>query len=1319
MSIDSINIRQYLEGKGLQLKNAGRSNVHTHCMFCDEPTDKRGRLYINVDDQAEIRGLFHCLTGDTKVVTWDGLRPIAELAGGTHKIMTQGGRWVDAPVHDFGRQQVWQVVVSRNGRHQTIGATDEHRWLLRSQSGPNRERFTRDLKPGDRLAYAYGQGIKSVRPSRFGAAAGLVFGDGTRKHSGSCIDLHGDKNRALEPFFNGAHSYECETDGRSYRKIVDLPAAFKDLPDLDESRSYLAGWLAGYIAADGSVSTDGQVELWSAEREHLEFVEKLCIRIGIGTYGVTGPYERTGQATNFGDRPLWRIGFLRDTLTADMLIVEEHRRRFEAHDPAYTRKGWVVQSVTRTDQHESVYCAVVPEHESFVIAGNILTGNCKLCDKKGALPTILRQYGDYEQYRGDSSEENTEQRRAILEAATVFYMDALGNCDRTFKYEHDGREYEHTPLEYLQGPSRGLSMSTIVDRRIGWANGGKDLFVHLRKQGFETRDIMATGVVVELQSGLMDSLYGMVTIPYELAGNVVQVRGRAFPYDGEGPKYKTCGGNTARLFNADRTWDTKEIVITEGEFDTMIVEQLGYPAVGVPGANTWQDHWDGYMQDQKRVFVLFDRDTAGETGAEKLRDRFGSKVREIHLSEPGIKMDPTSWVCDQGGNPDEFAAKVERARAGGMLVTVDDARQEHAELQGQEGLKFGIEQLDMNLEPGLLDSQVAVVLAKTGTGKQHPRSEPICTPDGVQRFGDLQVGDLVFGRDGSPTEVTGVFPQGVTPTYRVSFSDGTSALAGREHLWTVEYRYGRKREWCRTKTLTTEQLLEVGLRAGHNDAEWRWRIPICEPVQYDVRSLPVEAYTLGAYIANGCGTKGSVVITTPDEEVIDRIGRHHQASEHARHGCRRWGVLGLIGPIRQLGLDVRSSDKFIPAIYLTGSVEQRVALLQGLMDGDGTSSASGRSCVRYSTTSQQLADDMVQLVSSLGGTAVRQWRDRSHEGKTDECTLSIMLPDDIEPFSLSRKRRGGTVNRTAPHRAIVAIERVEDQDSMCISVAAHDSLYLIGREHVVTHNTISMLNMMQTMRMVPGQEDLKFLFVSLEQTRGDWWERARRIYRFYNLRDTDEDAADFWRDNMLLVDKNRVKPEEFLTILEDYEYQVGDKPDCVFIDYLGYWAQSFQGERYQRTSDAIMSLKEVAKDQRLKVVTPHQVSRVAKFGEEPEADAARDAGVVEETADFMFSLWNPDTQLGTAEEEKSGMINMRIAKSRHGGRGAKIAYQFAPISLALVPHGSGEFVTRAKEELDYERMYHDSFDDVILRHRSGATGRLDEEARERMTQEAF
>jgi replicative DNA helicase len=254
--------------------------------------------------------------------------------------------------------------------------------------------------------------------------------------------------------------------------------------------------------------------------------------------------------------------------------------------------------------------------------------------------------------------------------------------------------------------------------------------------------------------------------------------------------------------------------------------------------------------------------------------------------------------------------------------------------------------------------------------------------------------------------------------------------------------------------------------------------------------------------------------------------------------------------------------------------------------------------------------------------------------------------------------------------------------------------------------TLFLLNLMHRMSMVPGQEHLRFLFLSLEQTRGEWWDRARRIHRFYNIESTEQEAEAFWQDRLMIVDKNRLSEAEIVSALDDFDYQLGGQPDVIMLDYLGYWAQGFKGERYERVSDAVMNLKAMAKDRRIPIITPHQVSRGTKYGEEPDTDAARDAGVIEETADFVLLLWSPDTAVGRQEEEKSGVVQMKIGKSRHGGRGKRITLQFAPISLALVPQESTAYAQMAVSELQFDREYGDSWERAVYRHRTGFRGTI-------------
>ena len=134
-------------GEYVQLRNAGGGALKGLCPFHDEKSPS-----FNVSN-----GLWHCLAGETRVLTWRGLRPISELAGGTHRILGRDGRWHDAPFYSFGVQPLMRIVLGRNGQRKEIYATAEHRWFVRAgkKRDWNREVTTRDLKPDHRLAHVF------------------------------------------------------------------------------------------------------------------------------------------------------------------------------------------------------------------------------------------------------------------------------------------------------------------------------------------------------------------------------------------------------------------------------------------------------------------------------------------------------------------------------------------------------------------------------------------------------------------------------------------------------------------------------------------------------------------------------------------------------------------------------------------------------------------------------------------------------------------------------------------------------------------------------------------------------------------------------------------------------------------------------------------------------------------------------------------------------------------------------------------------------------------------------------------------------------
>lgn len=575
---------------------------------------------------------------------------------------------------------------------------------------------------------------------------------------------------------------------------------------------------------------------------------------------------------------------------------------------------------------------------------------CHLCGDTGAFNRIRKHFGDPAIWDDKPEAKGVEQaaynRLEILNEAAAYYHDLLADHEKAYLYLRD---------------ERGFTLETIQDHQFGWADG--TLANHLiRVKKYPENDVKATGLVDQFGR---DFFQDYLTIPYLTNGNVVQIRGRKLGESSHGAKYKTPSGQKARLFNTDLVWNAKEVILTEGEFDAVVLEQLGYAAVGVPGAVSWSDAWNDYFQNARKAFIVFDNDSAGDTGAEKVARAIGPRSRIVKMPEHGpgeAKNDPTEWLVNKGHSRDDFQMLLIQAK-GGHLLTVYDGYAEWRDTQLLEGLKLGLELIDFKIKPGLLPGQVMVILAKTGVGK----------------------------------------------------------------------------------TLLT-------LNIFHR--------------------------------------------------------------------------------------------------------------------------------------------------------------------------MSIMNPD------------------------------------------------------------------------------VKILFVSLEQTRGEWFDRARKIFRFYNPTMSDEAVLEFFRDRLLIIDKNRISEEELVSCLEQYEFEIGQKPDLVAIDYLGYWARGYRGEPYERTSAAIMALKAIAKEHRIAFLTPHQVSRVAHFGEEIEADASRDSGVVEETADFMMTLWSEDQRKGREESEKTGLVTLKVVKSRHGGSGTRQSLQFAPASLAMIPVGDTALAAAAKNEHLWVQQ-RDDYDLCIYRHATG------------------
>ena len=362
-------------------------------------------------------------------------------------------------------------------------------------------------------------------------------------------------------------------------------------------------------------------------------------------------------------------------------------------------------------------------------------------------------------------------------------------------------------------------------------------------------------------------------------------------------------------------------------------------------------------------------------------------------------------------------------------------------------------------------------------GRAQPLDAQVLTPTGFVDIGSLVVGDLVVGSDGTPTPVLGVYPQGRKEVYRVTTQDGASTLACGEHLWTVTTAGDRRRG--RSRTLETREMIGR-LRAARAH---RYELPVVDPVAFEPQDVPLDPYALGLLLGDGCLTTSTTpTFTTADPELavaleaaLDRTEVRHKGGYDyvLRHVDGGRGGLRVANPVttalRDLGLaGTRSQTKFVPEAYLRNSVAVRTALLQGLLDSDGGPvTQRGRTCrIQYGTSSPQLRDAVVHLVRSLGGVAYARTRPaagrapglalgRAVHHRHDAHVLDIRLPGGIQPFRLERKQRAyATAGGGRPMRHITSIEPAGEQETVCIAVAAQDSLYVTD-DFLVTHNTLN------------------------------------------------------------------------------------------------------------------------------------------------------------------------------------------------------------------------------------------------------------------------
>lgn len=377
-----------------------------------------------------------------------------------------------------------------------------------------------------------------------------------------------------------------------------------------------------------------------------------------------------------------------------------------------------------------------------------------------------------------------------------------------------------------------------------------------------------------------------------------------------------------------------------------------------------------------------------------------------------------------------------------------------------------------------------VCLAAAGSGKSIPNSTIIPTPNGWRKVSEIKKGDFLFDQDGNPTKVLGVFPQGKKEVYEITFGDGRTAKCCIDHIWSVHKDTWKDKD--KFKDYTLKEILEdrwekIDAR-GHKSH--LFSIPCSKAVKYNTtQELTADPYLLGVFLGDGSCLEPGLTLSSNDKEIVEKIqlilgcpevyknpsNYHWNFYKNNKH--QRVQTEEIFGEYAE-NVCRYSYEKSIPEAYKLASVEDRYKLIQGLMDTDGSITRSGgRYHVSFTTTSEKLKDDFIEVMGSLGYVCSCRIDSREGKyttGKAYDIKINIPNSEKYKLFSLSRKTNiakeciDKPQYRKYDRTTITNIRDLGYEEEMtCFYVDNKKHLFLMN-DYIVTHNTSCLTERIKT-----------------------------------------------------------------------------------------------------------------------------------------------------------------------------------------------------------------------------------------------------------------
>ena len=374
----------------------------------------------------------------------------------------------------------------------------------------------------------------------------------------------------------------------------------------------------------------------------------------------------------------------------------------------------------------------------------------------------------------------------------------------------------------------------------------------------------------------------------------------------------------------------------------------------------------------------------------------------------------------------------------------------------------------------------------SGNGKAQPIDSFVLTETGYVKLKDIKLGSKVYGDDGNLHKVIGIFPQGIQPTYKITFSDDTFTYCTKEHLWTV---YPNSKS---IRTLTTEDIMnDLNKLTVNNKSLYKYRIPLCNPINFKEQFVTIPPYIVGLIIGNLINNDFDInelfLIKVNHNEIYNNLDSLCNLDSSLKYEKRLNNYIDIYYNNKHLKdyltdyiiIDNKNEtnfflDKKFLQKYLINDIFNRYELLKGIIDISGNFREKSN-IIRLNCKYKLSAIYIQMIVQMLGGTCIineytNTIRNCNYISDEDDLINSyivyINLPLDnyTDYCSLSIYKhivdKLNSKKVMPPKRYITNIQYHKDLECMCIKLDSESELYLTN-DCIVTHNTSWAIKMLQ------------------------------------------------------------------------------------------------------------------------------------------------------------------------------------------------------------------------------------------------------------------